>query len=42
LIAALDTLDLQKTFVIHAGYKTFPLHERNTTIAARRLLDDLP
>lgn len=42
LRAALDTLDLQRAFVIHAGDETFPLHKRVTAIAARRLLEDLP
>jgi hypothetical protein len=42
LHSARETLDLQKTFVVHAGEHTYPLHERVTAIAASRLLEDLP
>jgi len=41
LMTALDTLDLQRAYVVHAGEKTFPLEKRVTAIAAHRLLDDL-
>ncbi len=42
LHAALESLDLQRAFVIHAGEKTFPLHRKVTAVAAQRILDDLP
>ena len=42
LKAAMETLDLQKAFVVHAGEHTFRLQERVTAVAASRLLDDLP
>ena len=41
-ITARETLGLQKTFVVHAGDRTFPLHEGVTAVAAARLLEDLP
>jgi predicted AAA+ superfamily ATPase len=41
LHAALDTLDLQRSFVVHAGDKTFPLHRKVTAVSANRLLEDL-
>lgn len=41
LMTALDSLQLDKAFLIHAGDKTFPLHRRVTAVAAVRLLDDL-
>lgn len=41
LCAALETLDLQKAFVVHAGEKTFPLHRKVTAVAARRVLEDV-
>lgn len=41
LLTALDSLKLEKAFLVHAGDKTFPLHGRVTAIAASRLLDDL-
>jgi predicted AAA+ superfamily ATPase len=40
-MTALDLLELQKLYVVHAGNSTFPLHDKVTAIAARRLLDDL-
>ena len=42
LMTARETLGLQRTFVVHAGDRTFPLHEGVTAIAAARLLEDLP
>ena len=42
LTAALDTLQLSRAFIIHAGDHTFQLHERVTAIPAARLLEDLP
>jgi hypothetical protein len=42
LHTALEALALQKAFVVHAGERTFPLHERVTAMAAARLLEDLP
>ncbi len=42
LRAALDILDLQRAYVIHVGDESYPLHERVTAIAARRLLEDIP
>lgn len=41
LMTALDSLQLDKAFLIHAGDKTFPLHRRISAVAAARLLDDL-
>jgi predicted AAA+ superfamily ATPase len=41
LRAALETLDLQRAFVIHAGEKTFPLHRKVTAVAADRVLEDM-
>ena len=38
---AMDALDLQQLFVVHAGDATFPLAKRVTALAASRLLDDL-
>ena len=42
LRTALESLELDHAFLVHAGDGTYPLHERVTAIAARRLLDDLP
>ena len=42
LHAALETLDIERAFVIHAGERTFPLHRQITAIAAQKLLVDLP
>jgi predicted AAA+ superfamily ATPase len=41
LRTAVETLDLQKAYVIHAGSETFPLHKHVTAISAGRLLTDL-
>ncbi len=41
LRTALETLDLKKAFVIHAGSRSFPLNDRVMAIAAGRLLEDL-
>jgi len=41
LRAALEALDLQRAFVIHAGEKTFPLHPKVTAVAARGVLENL-
>jgi len=41
LMAAIDTLKLQKAFLVHAGDKTFSLHKRVTAVSATRLLDDV-
>jgi hypothetical protein len=41
LRTAIELLDLDRAFVIHAGDHTFPLHERVTAVAAARLLADL-
>jgi predicted AAA+ superfamily ATPase len=40
LRAAMEALDLQRAFVIHAGEKTFPLHRKVTAVAAHRVLED--
>ena len=40
-MTALDLLELQKLYVVHAGNTTFPLHGKVTAIAANRLLSDL-
>ena len=42
LLSAVETLDLQRAFVVHAGEATFPLHKKVTALAAARLLEDLP
>ena len=39
--AAMESLDLQRLFVVHAGSDTFPLHRKVTAIGAPRLLEDL-
>ena len=39
---AIEALDLQRVFVVHGGERTFPLHEKVTAVAARRILDDIP
>jgi predicted AAA+ superfamily ATPase len=41
LMAAIDTLNLQKAFLVHAGDRTFLLNTRVTAVSATRLLDDL-
>ena len=42
LHSAREALELRRTFVVHAGEHTYPLHEQVTAIAAGRLLEDLP
>ena len=42
LHTARETLELEKTFIVHAGEQTYPLHERVKAIAGKRLLEDLP
>ena len=39
---ALESLDLERAFVVHAGERTFPLAEGVTALSAFRLLTDLP
>jgi predicted AAA+ superfamily ATPase len=41
LKAAIETLGLQKAFLVHAGDTSFPLHRQVAAVAAGRLLDDL-
>ena len=41
LRTALDLLELETAFVIHAGDRTFPLHERVTAVPADRILTDI-
>jgi predicted AAA+ superfamily ATPase len=41
LRAALEHLDLQKLFLVHAGQSTFRLHPRVTAVSASRLLADI-
>jgi predicted AAA+ superfamily ATPase len=41
LSAALETLDLQRAFVIHAGEKTFSLHRKVKAVAAHRVLEEV-
>ena len=41
LKTALETLELQRAFLVHAGDKTFPLHKHVTAVAAAHLLDDI-
>ncbi|MGD8330248.1 MAG: ATP-binding protein [Acidobacteriota bacterium] len=38
---AIEALDLQKAFVVHAGEKTFPLHRKVTAVSAHRVLEDI-
>lgn len=40
--SALDTLELERLDVIHAGAHTFPLADRVRAVAFRRLQEDLP
>lgn len=40
-MTALEVLKLQKLHVVHAGDRTFPLHDKVTAVAATRLLEDL-
>ena len=42
LMSAVQTLALQRAFVVHAGEATFPLHKKVTALALGRLLEDLP
>ena len=42
LMSAVETLDLQRAFVVHAGEATFPLHKKVTALAVGRLLEDSP
>jgi len=42
IVTAIEDLGLDRAFVIHAGERTFPLHDRVTAVAADRILDDLP
>ncbi len=41
LMSAVEALQLQKAFIVHAGNETFRLHQRVTAISASRLLNDL-
>jgi len=41
LRTAIETLGLQKVFLVHAGDRTFPLHKQVTAVAAASLLDDV-
>ena len=41
LRSTLEVLRLDRAFVVHAGDRTFPLHERVTALAATRVLSDL-
>jgi uncharacterized protein len=40
--AAIDALDLDRAFIVHAGDRTFPVHGRVTAVPATRLLQDIP
>jgi len=42
LMNAVETLKLQRAFVVHAGETTFPLHKKVTALAVGKLLEDLP
>ena len=42
LAAALEALELERAFVVYAGERTFPLHDRVTAVPAARLLLDVP
>lgn len=41
LMTAIETLKLQRAFIIHAGERSFPLHKQVTAVAATRLLSDI-
>lgn len=41
LRTAIETLGLQRAFLVHAGDKTFPLDKKVTAVAAARLLEDV-
>ncbi len=41
LMAAVELLQLDRALVIHAGDRTFPLHERVTAVPATRVLTDI-
>lgn len=41
LRTAVETLGLQRAFLVHAGDKSFALHKKVTAVAAKRLLDDV-
>jgi|GEM_PF-1044273 len=41
LRTAIETLRLQKAFLVYAGYKTFPKHKRVSVVAASRVLEDV-
>jgi len=41
LCTAIETLGLQRAFLIHAGDTTFPIHKRVTAVAVARLLEDV-
>lgn len=41
LKTAMETLGLQRAFLVHAGEKSFPLGRRVTAVAAERLLNDV-
>ena len=41
LHTAIETLGIQKAFLVHAGDKTFPMHKRVTAVAASRLLESI-
>jgi uncharacterized protein len=41
LHTAIETLGLQKAFLVHAGDKTFPMHKKVTAVAAVRILKDV-
>ncbi len=41
LHTAIETLRLQKAFLVHAGDKTFPIHKKVTAVAAARILEDV-
>ena len=42
LAAAIEALGLERAFIIHAGDRTFPVHDRVTAVPAARLLVDIP
>ncbi len=41
LRTAIETLRLQRAFLVHAGDQTFPLHPHVTAVSAGRLLNDI-
>jgi len=41
-MTAVEALKLQRAFIVHAGDRSFSLHERVTAVSAARILEDIP